>query len=126
MKELRDGRVERTALIDVNSFYVSCERAFVPKLEGKPVVVLSNNDGCVVARSNEAKALGIENGDPWFKLAADAKRTGLIHRSSNYELYGDLSCRVMELIGRYSRLVEVYSIDEAFAVLGENHMSWSA
>jgi DNA polymerase V len=122
MKELPDGRVERTALIDVNSFYVSCERAFDPKLGGRPVVVLSNNDGCVVARSNEAKALGIENGDPWFKLAADAKRTGLIHRSSNYELYGDLSSRVMELIGRHSYLVEVYSIDEAFAVLrGEPH-----
>jgi nucleotidyltransferase/DNA polymerase involved in DNA repair len=64
-------RVERTALVDVNSFYVSAERAFVPRLENKPVVVLSNNDGCVVARSSEAKALGIENGDPWFKLSAD-------------------------------------------------------
>lgn len=126
MRDLPDGRVEWTALIDVNSFYVSCERAFDPKLEGKPVVVLSNNDGCVVARSNEAKDLGIENGDPWFKLAADAPRTGLIHRSSNYELYGDLRSRVMELIGRYSYLVEVYSIDEAFAMLRENRVSWSA
>lgn len=117
MRELPDGRVERTALIDVNSFYVSCERAFDPKLEGKPVVVLSNNDGCVVARSNEAKALGIENGDPWFKLKADVKRTGLIARSSNYELYGDLSSRVMELLGRFSFLEEVYSIDEAFVTL---------
>ena len=117
MRELPDGRVERTALIDVNSFYVSCERAFDPKLDGKPVVVLSNNDGCVVARSNEAKALGIENGDPWFKLKADAKRTGLIARSSNYELYGDLSSRVMELLGRFSFLEEVYSIDEAFVTL---------
>lgn len=111
------GRVERTALIDVNSFYVSAERSFDPSLEGKPVVVLSNNDGCVVARSNEAKALGIENGDPWFKLAADAKRTGLIHRSSNYELYGDMSSRVMEIIGRYAAVTEIYSIDEAFAAL---------
>jgi DNA polymerase V len=112
-----EGRVERTALVDVNSFYVSCERVFDPRLEGKPVVVLSNNDGCVVARSNEAKALGIENGDPWFKLAADAKRTGLIHRSSNYELYGDLSSRCMELLGRYSHRQEIYSIDESFLTL---------
>ncbi|GAA4033312.1 translesion error-prone DNA polymerase V subunit UmuC [Arthrobacter methylotrophus] len=111
------GKVDRVALVDVNSFYVSCERVFDPSLEGKPVVVLSNNDGCVVARSNEAKALGIDNGDPWFKLAADAKRTGLIHRSSNYELYGDLSSRVMELLGRFSYLIEVYSIDEAFVSL---------
>jgi DNA polymerase V len=117
MQDLPGGRVERTALIDVNSFYVSCERAFDPKLEGKPVVVLSNNDGCVVARSNEAKAMGIENGDPWFKLKADPRLKELIAKSSNYELYGDLSSRVMELIGRYSYLVEVYSIDEAFAVL---------
>ncbi|HEX9087735.1 MAG TPA: Y-family DNA polymerase [Arthrobacter sp.] len=111
------ARVERTALIDVNSFYVSAERAFDPSLEGKPVVVLSNNDGCVVARSSEAKALGIDNGDPWFKLAADAKRTGLIHKSSNYELYGDMSARVMEIIGRYAAITEIYSIDEAFALL---------
>ncbi|HEX9086129.1 MAG TPA: Y-family DNA polymerase [Arthrobacter sp.] len=117
MSKLAGGRVERTALVDVNSFYVSCERAFDPKLEGKPVVVLSNNDGCVVARSNEAKALGIDNGDPWFKLAADAKRTGLIHRSSNYELYGDLSSRVMELLGRYAHVQEIYSIDESFLTL---------
>lgn len=110
-------RVERTALVDVNSFYVSAERVFDPSLEGKPVVVLSNNDGCVVARSNEAKALGIENGDPWFKLAADAKRTGLIHKSSNYELYGDLSSRVMEILGRYSFNQEIYSIDESWLVL---------
>lgn len=117
MSELAAGRLERTALIDVNSFYVSCERLFDPSLEGKPVVVLSNNDGCVVARSNEAKALGIENGDPWFKLAADAKRLQLEHRSSNYELYGDLSSRVMSLIGRYAAVTEIYSIDEAFGVL---------
>lgn len=117
MNNMTSGRVERTALIDVNSFYVSCERAFDPKLENRPVVVLSNNDGCVVARSNEAKALGIENGDPWFKLAADAKRTGLVHRSSNYELYGDLSSRVMALISRYTHQVEVYSVDEAFGLL---------
>lgn len=79
--------------------------------------MLSNNDGCVVARSNEAKALGIENGDPWFKLKADPRLGELIAKSNNYELYGNLSSRVMELIGRYSYLVEVYSIDEAFAIL---------
>ena len=104
----------RIALVDVNSFYVSCERAFDPKLEGIPVVVLSNNDGCVVARSNEAKALGIGMGEPWFKLAAQAPGWGLIQRSSNYELYGDLSARVMQLMGRYAAWQEVYSIDESF------------
>jgi nucleotidyltransferase/DNA polymerase involved in DNA repair len=71
----------------------------------------------VVARSNEAKALGIENGDPWFKLSTDAKRTGLIHKSSNYELYGDLSSRVMELLGRYAHVQEIHSIDESFLTL---------
>jgi DNA polymerase V len=111
------SRVERVALVDVNSFYVSCERAFNPKLENKPVVVLSNNDGAVVARSNEAKALGIENGDPWFKLAADAKRTGLIHRSSNYELYQDLSDRVVSILSRFAHVQEIYSIDESFLTL---------
>jgi len=85
----------RIALVDVNSFYVSCERVFNPRLIGLPGVVLSNNDGCVVARSDEAKQLGIEMGTPWFQLAAQAPRWGLWHRSSNYELYGDLSARVM-------------------------------
>lgn len=87
MQDLPGAQVEPTALIDVNSFYVSCERAFDPKLEGKPVVVLSNNDGCVVARSNEAKALGVENGDPWFKLKADPRLGELIAKSSNYEQF---------------------------------------
>lgn len=104
----------RIALVDANSFYVSCERAFDPRLEGRPVVVLSNNDGCVVARSNEAKALGIEMGTPWFKLSAQAARWGLVHRSSNYELYGDISSRLMELLGRFAAWQEVYSIDESF------------
>ncbi|MGN5733773.1 Y-family DNA polymerase [Arthrobacter psychrochitiniphilus] len=111
------------ALVDMNSFYASAERAFNPSLEGIPVVVLSNNDGCVVTRSAEAKALGIPMGEPWFKLkhlASDAIPRGkrLVALSSNYELYGDLSSRVMELLGRYSAWVEVYSIDEAF--LGVN------
>ncbi|WP_243400256.1 Y-family DNA polymerase [Arthrobacter glacialis] len=106
------------AHVDVNSFYASAERAFNPSLEGVPVVVLSNNDGCVVTRTAEAKALGISMGEPWFKLAPRAKAWGLVALSSNYELYGDISARVMELLGRYSAWVEVYSIDEAF--LGVN------
>lgn len=106
------------ALVDVNCFYASAERAFDPSLEGRPLVVLSNNDGCAVTRSPEAKALGISLGEPWFKLAPRAKEWGLVARSSNYELYGDISARVMELLGRYSAWLEVYSIDEAF--LGVN------
>lgn len=102
------------ALVDVNCFYASAERAFDPALEGRPLVVLSNNDGCAVTRSPEAKALGIPLGEPWFKLAPRAKEWGLVARSSNYELYGDISARVMELLGRYSAWLEVYSIDEAF------------
>jgi DNA polymerase V len=102
------------ALVDVNCFYASAERAFDPSLEGRPLVVLSNNDGCAVTRSPEAKALGIPLGEPWFKLAPRAKEWGLVARSSNYELYGDISARVMELLGRYSAWLEVYSIDEAF------------
>lgn len=111
------GSDRRIALVDVNNFYVSCERLFDPKLEGRPVVVLSNNDGAVVARSAEAKALGIQMGEPWFKLAGRAKHWGLEHRSSNYELYGNLSERVMTLLGRYAAELEVYSVDEAFLSL---------
>ena len=106
--------MQEIALVDVNCFYASAERAFDPSLEGKPLVVLSNNDGCAVTRSPEAKALGIGIGEPWFKIAPRAKEWGLIARSSNYELYGDISARVMELLGRYSAWLEVYSIDEAF------------
>jgi DNA polymerase V len=102
------------ALVDVNCFYASAERAFDPSLEGRPLVVLSNNDGCAVTRSPEAKALGIPLGEPWFKLAPRAKEWGLVALSSNYELYGDISARVMELLGRYSAWLEIYSIDEAF------------
>ncbi|MEC5190882.1 MULTISPECIES: Y-family DNA polymerase [unclassified Arthrobacter] len=102
------------ALVDVNCFYASAERAFDPSLEGRPLVVLSNKDGCAVTRSPEAKALGIPLGEPWFKLAPRAREWGLVARSSNYELYGDISARVMELLGRYSAWLEVYSIDEAF------------
>ncbi|QDY91238.1 Y-family DNA polymerase [Arthrobacter sp. UKPF54-2] len=113
MPESRPGRGS-IALVDVNCFYASAERAFDPSLEGRPVVVLSNNDGCAVTRSAEAKALGIPLGEPWFKIAPRAKEWGLVARSSNYELYGDVSARVMELLGRYSAWLEVYSIDEAF------------
>ncbi|TLM81419.1 Y-family DNA polymerase [Pseudarthrobacter sp. NamE2] len=102
------------AHVDVNCFYASAERAFDPSLEGRPLIVLSNNDGCAVTRSPEAKALGIKTGDPWFKLAPRAKEWGLVAKSSNYELYGDISARVMELLGRHSAWLEVYSIDEAF------------
>lgn len=102
------------ALIDVNNFYVSCERVFNPALVGKPVVVLSNNDGCAVARSNEAKALGVPMGAPWFKLKDLAKQHGIIGLSSNYALYADMSNRVMSILREYSPDQEVYSIDESF------------
>src|SRR5882672_1023454 len=102
------------ALIDCNNFYVSCERVFQPALRGKPVVVLSNNDGCVIARSDEAKALGIPMGLPAFKLADLVKEHAIEVFSSNYTLYGDLSARVMTTLAQWTPEVEVYSIDEAF------------
>lgn len=102
------------ALIDCNNFYVSCERVFNPKLEGKPVVVLSNNDGCVVSRSNEVKELGLKMAEPWFKVEKLAKQHGVIALSSNYALYGDLSARVMSLLAAFSPRQEIYSIDECF------------
>lgn len=102
------------ALIDVNNFYVSCERVFNPKLIGKPVVVLSNNDGCAVARSNEVKALGVTMGVPWFKMKDLAKQHGIIALSSNYALYADMSNRVMSILREFSPNQEVYSIDESF------------
>src|SRR5215475_12161927 len=102
------------ALIDCNNFYVSCERLFQPMLLGKPVVVLSNNDGCVIARSDEAKALGIPMGLPAFKLADLVKEHAIEVYSSNYTLYGDLSARVMTTLTQWTPDVEVYSIDEAF------------
>lgn len=102
------------ALIDCNNFYVSCERLFQPKLEGKPVVVLSNNDGCVVSRSQEVKDLGIKMAVPWFQLRDLAERHGIIAFSSNYTLYADLSNRVMRLLSQWSPHQEIYSIDECF------------
>jgi DNA polymerase V len=102
------------ALIDVNNFYVSCERVFNPKLKDKPVVVLSNNDGCAVARSNEVKALGIGMAAPWFKFKKEAKQHGIVAYSSNYALYADMSNRVMSILQQFSPEQEVYSIDESF------------
>ena len=102
------------ALVDCNNFYASCERLFQPELRGKPVVVLSNNDGCVIARSNEAKALGIGMGDPWHLSKPKFARHGVIVRSSNYTLYGDLSQRVMSVLAEFTTDLEIYSIDEAF------------
>ncbi|AYY00707.1 Y-family DNA polymerase [Klebsiella aerogenes] len=105
------------ALVDVNSFYASCETIFRPDLRGKPVVVLSNNDGCVIARSAEAKKLGIKMGDPYFKCKDQFRRHGVVCFSSNYELYADMSNRVMTTLEEMCPRVEIYSIDEAFCDL---------
>ena len=105
------------ALVDCNNFYVSCERVFNPKLMGVPVVVLSNNDGCFVARSNEAKALGIPMGAPLFQYKELVERHDVAVFSSNYALYGDMSRRVMQILGEFCPRVQVYSIDEAFCDL---------
>ncbi|MEN9901484.1 MAG: polymerase subunit UmuC [Pseudomonadota bacterium] len=102
------------ALIDGNNFYVSCERVFQPELEGKPVVVLSNNDGCVVARSQEVRALGVAMGTPWFKLKDLVRQHGIIGKSSNYTLYADMSQRMHAVIGQFAPEQEIYSIDETF------------
>ncbi len=102
------------ALVDCNNFYASCERVFNPKLEGRPVVVLSNNDGCVVARSNEAKALKIGMGVPAFEVADLIKKHDIQVFSSNYTLYADMSRRVMETLATFTPEIEIYSIDEAF------------
>ncbi len=117
----------RIALVDVNNFYVSCERVFNPKLNGRPVVVLSNNDGCAVARSNEAKALGIPMGAPWFKFADIARQHNIIALSSNYALYADMSNRVMRILGQFCPDQEIYSIDECFLDLtGFQHLDLNA
>ncbi len=101
-------------LVDCNNFYVSCERVFQPRLEGVPVGVMSNNDGCVIARSNELKALGVEMGTPAFQLQQWVKQGRIRLLSSNYELYGDMSARVREVLEEFSAGVEPYSIDEMF------------
>ncbi|WP_200247180.1 Y-family DNA polymerase [Lamprobacter modestohalophilus] len=113
------------ALVDCNSFYASCEQVFQPRLQGRAVVVLSNNDGCVVARSREAKALGIKMGEPWFQVRRRLQGQGqgqgqaeeVTALSSNYALYADMSNRVMRILGRFSPRQEVYSIDESFLEL---------
>jgi len=105
------------ALVDCNNFYVSCERVFNPKLEGKPVIVLSNNDGCVVARSDEVKALGVKMGIPAFKCKDLIKKHRIHVYSSNYALYGDMSQRVMDTLAQFTPDLEIYSIDEAFLSL---------
>ena len=102
------------ALVDCNNFYASCERVFNPKIENKPVIVLSNNDGCVIARSNEAKALGIKMGEPAFKIKCLIEKHNINIFSSNFALYGDLSKRVMNVMSAETDRIEIYSIDEAF------------
>ena len=102
------------ALVDVNNMYVSCERVFRPALSGRPVVVLSNNDGACIARSNEAKDLGIKMAQPWFQVRHLEREAGLIALSANFELYGDMSSRMMSIVGQYAPRQEVYSIDESF------------
>jgi DNA polymerase V len=110
------------ALVDCNNFYVSCERVFSPRLRNGPVVVLSNNDGCVIARSEEAKALGIKMGTPYFQIDYLIEKESVRVFSSNYCLYGDMSTRVMEALNYFSPETEVYSIDEAFLNLEEQNL----
>lgn len=109
-----DSRGALFALVDVNNFYASCEAVFDPSLTGRPLVVLSNNDGCVVARSAEAKARGIKMGEPWHHVKARPAGAGVIAYSSNYTLYADMSSRVMRILGEMAPTIEVYSIDESF------------
>ncbi|WP_299013228.1 Y-family DNA polymerase [uncultured Photobacterium sp.] len=116
-KALEGNRDQVWALVDAKSFYSSCEQLFEPSLVNKPVVVLSNNDGCCVALSEQAKALGIQRGAPWFKVEREAKKLGVAVRSSNYTLYADMSRRFIEELYRFSPHVEQYSIDEAFVRL---------
>ncbi|RJR26815.1 Y-family DNA polymerase [candidate division WWE3 bacterium] len=110
-------------LADCNNFYVSCERVFNPDLENRPVAVLSNNDGCIVARSNEVKALGIPMGAPVFKYKSLLEKHGVVILSSNYELYGDMSGRVMEVLSSFTDNIEYYSIDEAFLDITDLNIS---
>lgn len=112
------------ALADCNNFFVSCERVFRPDLLDKPVVVLSGNDGCVVARSNEVKRLGIKMGVPFYQIQNEVKKYGIVHFSSNFALYGDISSRIMRILSRYTGDLQQYSIDEAFLDL--SHLTDSA
>ena len=105
---------QQLALVDCNNFYVSCERAFNPRLANVPVVVLSNNDGACIARSNEAKDLGVRMAQPWFEVRHLEREAGLVALSANFELYGDMSSRMMTLAAAYAPRQEIYSIDECF------------
>ncbi|RZA28607.1 MAG: DNA polymerase V subunit UmuC, partial [Proteobacteria bacterium] len=102
------------ALVDGHNFYVSCERLFRPSLLGHPIIVLSNNDGCAIARSEEAKALGVTMGMPWFEIQRQLKDVGIVALSANFALYGDMSGRVMSVAAGLGPTQEVYSIDECF------------
>ena len=102
------------ALVDANNMYVSCERVFQPRLCGRPVVVLSSNDGACIARSNEAKDLGVRMAQPWFQVRHLERSAGLLAMSANFELYGDMSSRMMAVVARFAPRQEVYSIDESF------------
>ena len=104
----------KIALVDCNSFYVSCERLFNPSIIKKPVIVLSSNDGCVISRSTEAKILGIKMGEPYFKVKKIVKENDVKIFSTNFALYGDISRRVMKTLKQFSPQMEIYSIDEAF------------
>ena len=117
MSYTNNNKKNKVALIDCNSFYVSCERLFNPKINNKPVVVLSNNDGCVISRSTEAKKIGIRMGEPYFKVKELVRKNNVHIFSSNYSLYGDISRRVMKTLKSFSEKIEVYSIDEAFVDL---------
>ena len=114
MSYTNSSKKKKVALIDCNSFYVSCERLFNPKIKNKPVVVLSNNDGCVISRSTEAKKIGIKMGEPYFKVKELVRKNNVHIFSSNYALYGDISRRVMKTLKSFSDKIEIYSIDEAF------------
>ena len=114
MSFINNSKKNKIALVDCNSFYVSCERLFNPKIINKPVVVLSNNDGCVISRSTEAKKIGIKMGEPYFKVKELVKKNSVHIFSSNYGLYGDLSRRVMKTLKSFTDKIEIYSIDEAF------------
>jgi DNA polymerase V len=117
MSYTNSSKKNKVALIDCNSFYVSCERLFKPKINNKPVVVLSNNDGCVISRSTEAKRIGIKMGEPYFKVKELVRKNNVHIFSSNYALYGDISRRVMKTLKSFSDKIEIYSIDEAFVDL---------
>lgn len=115
------------ALVDGNNFYCSCERVFQPRLQGKPLIVLSNNDGCAIARSEEAKAIGIKMGQPWFQIRHMEKSAGLTALSANFPLYGDMSIRMMRLASELGDSQEIYSIDESFIGLkGISHVTQRA